>query len=402
MTSELMADWEARTIDGIRTRRAVESDWDALRDRYARAFGGVKTKNFDAWKQQFQLQDIAVIEDVTEPRAPRIVGTAAIMRTTVTVPGGAQLEAAACAQGMVATTHQKRGIYAKVQAELMAVAGETGADVFAAMPGPGGNYAYLGVTTYTRHLVIDRRHSKLRVVEPDSAPVREVGLPETLSELRRIYARWQRMTPGALARSEFFWPSSFGDDAFLLAHPDGYVIYDLVGDTVVVRDFCAVTLSAHRELLRCLLGHGEYAEIHLDTALDDPTPLLLADPRTAAVRGVDAGVWGWILNLPKAIGLRAFAADFHGVLEVADPWGMTAGSYALEIAGGVGRWEPAADGARADARIGPLELTTAYFGAHTVAELERAGGVEELTTGAVAALNRAFTTTRRPFNTTPF
>ncbi|MEV6769637.1 GNAT family N-acetyltransferase [Nocardia sp. NPDC051030] len=402
MTSELMSEWESRTIDGIHTRRAVESDWEALRDRYDRAFGGVHTKNFDAWKQQFRLEDIAVIEDVTVPRAPRVVGTAAIIRTSVTVPGGAQLSVAACAQGMVAVTHQKRGIYAKVQAELMTIATETGADVLAAMPGPGGSYAYVGVTTYTRHLTIDRRRSKLRVAEPDSASVREIRLSEAATELRQIYARWQQSTPGALNRSEFWWPSAYGDDCFLIVHPDGYVIFDLVADQVLVRDFCALTVNAHRELLRCLLGHGEYAEIRMDTALDDPTPLLLEDLRTAAVTGVDAGVWMWILNLPKAIGLRAFLADFHGVVAVADPWGMSSGNFALEITGGSGSWEPVPADTRADIRIGPLELTTVYFGAHTVAELAQAGRVEELTPGALTALDRAFASTRRPFNTTPF
>ncbi|WP_067537403.1 GNAT family N-acetyltransferase [Nocardia crassostreae] len=398
MTSDLMADWERRTIDGIRTRRAVESDWEALRDRYARAFGGVKTQDFAAWKRQFRLEDIAVVEDVVDPRAPRLVGTAAIMRSTVTVPGGAQLAVAACAQGMVATTHQKRGIYAKVQAELMAIAAESGAEVFAAMPGPGGTYPYLGVTTYTRHLVLDRRRSALRAAQPDSSVVREVRVAECRDALRGIHARWQRETPGALARGEFYWPSAFGGEDFALVHPDGYVVYDLVGDTVRVRDLCALTVSARRELLRCLLGHGECAEIHVDTALDDPLPLLLEDPRTAAVTGVDAGVWGWIINLPTAIGARSFAAGFTGVVEVADPWGMSAGRYTLDIADGVGRWEPAPDDARAD----PLELTTVYFGAHTVGELQRAGRVDELTPGAAAALERAFATSRAPFNTTPF
>lgn len=402
MTSELLSDWENRAIDGIHTRRAVESDWDALRDRYARAFGGVKTKNFDAWKRQFRLEDIAVIEDVSVPRAPRIVGTAAIIRSTVTVPGGAQLDVAACAQGMVATTHQKRGIYAKVQAELMVIAGECQADVFGAMPGPGGNYAYLGVTTHTRHLRIDRRRAKLVDSQIDSGSVREVGLRESISELRQIYARWQRTTPGALDRSEHWWPSAVGDDDFIIVHEDGYVIFDLVGDSVVVRDFCALTVDAHRELLRCLLGQGEYAEILMDTAVDDPTPLLLRDSRTAAVVGVDAGVWGWILNLPKAISLRSYRTDFHGIIEVADPWGLSSGLFEFTVIGGTGRWEPAAAGALPDIRIGPLELTTAYFGAHTVGELTRAGKVEELTRGAVSALDQALCPDKRPFNTTPF
>ncbi|WP_405494840.1 GNAT family N-acetyltransferase [Nocardia sp. NBC_00511] len=401
MTSELMADWESRTIDGIRTRRALDSDWESLRDRYARAFGGVATHDFEAWKRQFRLEDIAVVEDVADAADPRIVGTAAIIRTSVTAPGGAQLEVAACAQGMVATTHQKLGIYAKVQAELMAIAMETGADVLAAMPGPGGSYSYVGVTSYTRHLRIDRARSALRSFQANSGSVREARFRDAVPQLRRIYARWQQATPGALARSEHWWASSVGADAFIIVHPDGYVVFELAGKSVQVKDFCALTVAAHRELLRCLLGQGEYDEIRMDTALDDPTPLLLEDARTATVTGVDAGVWAWILDLPKAIGVREFRADFHGVVEVADPWGLSTGTYGLEISGGQGRWQPLPD-ASPDVRIGPLELTTAYFGAHGIGELERAGRVEEFTAGAAAALDLAFAPRRKPFNTTPF
>ncbi len=402
MTSKLLSDWQSRAIDGIRTRRAVESDWDALRERYARAFGGVRTKDFDASKQQFRVEDIAVVEDVSAARAPRIVGTAAVIRATVTVPGGAQLNVAGCAQGLVATTHQKRGIYAKVQAELFAIAAQTGAEVLAGMPGPSGHYRNVGVATYTRHLRIDRRRAKLRVAEPDWDSLREVRLRESLSELRRIYARWQQSTPGALSRSEHWWPSSIGDEPLIIVHPDGYVIYDLVGDAVLVRDFCALTVSEHRELLRCLLGQGKYAEIRMDTAVDDPTLLLLEDLRAATVTGVDPGLWMAIIDLPKAIRARAFSADFQGVVHVADPSGTNSGTFALEISGGTGRWEPAPEGARADVRLSPLELTSAYFGTHTVAELDRAGRVEELTRGAVLRLDRAFAPMRRPFNTTPF
>ncbi|PSK30609.1 hypothetical protein C6575_15105 [Nocardia seriolae] len=302
---------------------------------------------------------------------------------------------------MVATTHQKRGIYAKVQAELMTIAMETGADVLAAMPGPGGSYAYVGVTTHTRHLRIDRARAKLRVQELDSGSVREAGVTESIDELRRLYGRWQQATPGALDRGASWWPSSLDPRSFVITHPDGYVVYQLSGNTVRVEDFCALTAAAHRELLRCLLGQGEYAEILLDTAVDDPTPLLLEDSRAAAVTGIDAGVWMWILNLPKAIGAREFRADFHGVIEVADPWGLSTGSYLLDVSGGTGTWTAAEDAAP-DVRIGPLELTTAYFGAHTIGELERAGRVEELTPGAAAALDLAFAPARKPFNTTPF
>lgn len=402
MTSELISEWDSRVLDSIRVRRATDADWDALRDCYIRAFGGVKTKDFETWRRQFRLEDIAVAEDVSDPAGAFIVGTAAVIRMRVTVPGGAQLTVAACAQGMVSTTHQKRGIYAKIQSELAAIAMEDGAEVLAAMPGPGGNYGYVGVVTYTRHLEIDRLRSTLRVAAQDSAPARERRYSESIPLLREVYDRWQRQTPGALSRNEFWWQSTFADDSCVITHPDGYVIYDLIGKTVAVRDFCAVTLAAHRELLRCLLGHGEYTTIELDTAVDDPTPLLLEDLRTATVTGVESSLWMWILDLAKAIRLRAFAGDFHGVIELADPWGMSAGTYTLDITDGVGSWEHVVPGTAADIVIGPLEMTSVYFGAHTPAELRRTGRITESTPGALAGFERAFAVERRPFNHTAF
>ncbi|QLY30485.1 GNAT family N-acetyltransferase [Nocardia huaxiensis] len=419
-TSDLMTDWEGRVVDGIRLRRAREDDWDALRDCYDRAFGGVRAADFEAWKRQFLLSDVVVAEDVSEPDAPFVVGTVAVVRMSVSVPGGGQLKVAACAQGMVATTHQKRGLYAKLQAETMYIAVESGAEVFAAMPGPGASYSYVGVAGHTRRLRIDRRRAKLGAAVAESLPAGRTGRaaqtagsnglptaremrPGAARELlREIYDRWQRATPGALSRGEHYWPATYDDSSCVIVHPDGYVLYDLVGDTVLVRDFCAVTLAAHRELLRCLLGHGEYAEILMETALDDPTPLLLEDPRGAATTAVDPGVWMWILAAAKAFQVRSYRADFHGVIEIVDPYGLTPGLFTLDVTVGQGSWEPAPDTARADLRIGPMELASAYFGAYTPQELHRAGRLEEITPGVVRALDAALAPAQRPFNITPF
>ena len=71
---------------------------------------GFGLKRLDAALAQ---NDIGIAEDISDPEAPFIVGTGSVLRMSVTVPGGAQLSAAALCQGMVATTHQKRGLYAK-------------------------------------------------------------------------------------------------------------------------------------------------------------------------------------------------------------------------------------------------------------------------------------------------
>ncbi|MFB7722449.1 GNAT family N-acetyltransferase [Nocardia sp. NPDC056100] len=402
MISELMAYREGLAVDGLRIRRAREDDWDALRDCYDRAFGGVHATDFESWKLQFRLTDIIVAEDVSDPDAPFVAGTGSVIRMRVAVPGGAELEVAACAQGMVATTHQNRGLYSKIQAEMMYIALETGADVFAAMPGPGGNYGAVGIASHTRRLRIDRRRAKLRAGADDPSPARELRPSAARAQLREIYDRWQRATPGALSRSEFYWPATYDDSSCVITHPDGYVIYDLIGDTVRVRDFCAITLSAHRELLRCLLGHGEYNDILLDTAVDDPTPLLLGDPRTAATIGVDTGVWMWILNSPKAFEARTYRADFQGVIEIDDPYGMSPGRFTLDVTAGRGSWQPAPEGVPADLRLSPAELASVYFGALTPLELHRAGRITESAPGMVEALDRALAPLRRPFNITPF
>lgn len=397
-----MTRWEQRAVDDIRLRRAREDDWDTLYDCYQRAFGGVRAKDVDAWKRQFLLEDLVVAEDVSDPDAPFVAGTMAVLRMTVSAPGGAQLRVAACAQALVVTTHQKRGLYAKLQAECMTIAMAAGADVFAAMPGPGATYSYVGVAGHTRRLRIDRARAKLLVRVDDTAQAREMRPGAARPLMREIYDRWQHATPGALSRGEHYWPATYDDDSFAIVHPDGYVLYDLVGKTVLVHDFCAVTVAAHRELLCCLLGHGEYTEILLDTAADDPTPLLLEDPRAAAVTAVDPGVWMWILNPANAFQRRDYRADFHGVVEIADPYGLMPGLFTLEVSAGQGSWRPAPEGARPDLRFGPVELSSIYFGAHTPLELHRAGRVEELTPGALTALDAALAPARRPFNITPF
>ncbi|WP_067711057.1 GNAT family N-acetyltransferase [Nocardia yamanashiensis] len=399
-TVDLMARWQTVSMDGLHVRRAREDDWDALHDAYDRAFGGIRAKDVASWRRQFRLSDIAVAEDVSDPDAPFLVGSLAVLRMRITAPGGGQLRAAVCAQGLIAPTHQKRGIYARLQAETLYIAQEFDADVFGGAPGPGAHYGYAGPAAHTRSLRIDRRRAKLLAGADDSGWCRESRPGAARPLIREIYERWQRGTPGALDRSAHFWAATFDDESFVIVHPDGYVLYDLIGDVVRVRDFCAVTPAAHRELLRCLLGHTEYAEIQLETALDDPTPLLFEDPRVTAVTGVGAELRMFVLNAPKAFERRAYRADFHGVIEVTDPYGMGSGLFEFDVSAGEGRWEPAPAGTPPDVRVGPVELASAYFGAHTPLELWRAGRIQELTAGAVTALDNALMPDRRPVNIT--
>ncbi|MFD0639374.1 sterol carrier protein domain-containing protein [Catenulispora yoronensis] len=103
-----------------------------------------------------------------------------------------------------------------------------------------------------------------------------------------------------------------------------------------------------------------------------------------------------IVDVDRALAARRYAVPVDAVFEVSDPfcpWNS-------------GRWRLRgdADGAvcerttdPADLLLGPRELGAAYLGGYSLAALGRAGRIEELTPGALAAASRAFLSDSAPF-----
>lgn len=158
--------------------------------------------------------------------------------------------------------------------------------------------------------------------------------------------------------------------------------------TTSVHQWAAVSAAATHRLFSVVADLDLTAETTVgNVALDHPLLHLLVDPRGPKPRRND-NLWVRILDVPRALEARGYAADADVTLRVTDALvPANDGSWRVRIDGGratVSRAEGAAD-----VELSIQELSAAYLGGVTLAELARAG----LVTGgdpAIAAASRAF------------
>jgi predicted acetyltransferase len=135
-------------------------------------------------------------------------------------------------------------------------------------------------------------------------------------------------------------------------------------------------------------------------AVDEPLQHLVDEPRRLGSRLTDA-LWVRIVDLPRALSDRRYAAPVDVVLDVTDPllpastgrWRLTAG---LDDATCTRTDDPA------DLACTVLELGAAYLGGTSLAALAAAGRVRELTPGALPRVSAAFGWHRLPNPTEVF
>ena len=139
-----------------------------------------------------------------------------------------------------------------------------------------------------------------------------------------------------------------------------------------------------------------------NVAPDAPLTLLLKDIRSAHF-SVRDNLWVRLLDLPKALAARSYAADADVSLSVTDKQlPENNGVWRVRIAGGaahVAKDDSAS--ATADVSMSIQELSAAYLGGVTLASLANAG----LVTGAanaVAALSAAFAGDMKPVSALNF
>jgi predicted acetyltransferase len=129
-------------------------------------------------------------------------------------------------------------------------------------------------------------------------------------------------------------------------------------------------------------------------AVDEPLLHLLDEPRRAGAV-LNESLWVRLVDLPRALSSRRYAAPVDVVLDVTDPI----------LAENTGRWRLRGDrhsatctptDAPAELACDVLELGSAYLGGISLAALGAAGRVRELTPGALAAAATAFGWHRLP------
>ncbi|WP_405767751.1 GNAT family N-acetyltransferase [Actinacidiphila glaucinigra] len=352
------------------------------------------------------------------------VATFRSMPRELTVPGGAVLPASAITNVTVTATHRRRGLASRMMAaELDASVrrGEPVAILVAAEYRIYGRFGFGPAAGVTEWEVDTARAGRPQGAPSDSGRVDLADPSEVLKLGPQLHDRVRLRHPGAINRTERFWEYATGtvvNPAFPWKEPifvlyrdasgrvDGLAAYT-AEDTwhgmfpkvpLTVRELFAATPEAERALWRYLLAIDWVATVRTGfRGPDDVLPLLLDDPRAAHVHSTSDFLWLRLLDVPRALSARTYAAPGSVVLDVTDPDGYAAGRFRLKAAADGTATAEAAPSAAPDVSLTAAALAALYLGDESAARLTVTGGVTESRPGGVARVDALFRTARKPW-----
>jgi predicted acetyltransferase len=276
-----------------------------------------------------------------------------------------------------------------------------------------GRFGY-GVASFERTVKVDTtarfsiRHEAVGSVE--------IADPKVLLDLAPdIFDRVHRQTPGSIGRQEWYRQGASGsigrdgkeDPAVKVALHygpdgtiDGYVSYKFLGwdttpYTVQVVDLVAATSEGYLELWQFLGAIDLVERVTWEEApLDDPLTWALSDPRCIDSSDSRDMLWLRILDVEKALAARHYPVDGRLVLEVHDPLGLTAGTFALDISGAKADVVQVTPQGEADLTLDVSALSSIYLGAVCPVTLTAAGLIRENVPGASFTARQLFSVER--------
>ena len=368
----------------------------------------------------------------------RVVGTLRTIDDTVTVPGApggraARVDADLLSLVSVNPTHRRQGLLRRMLDGSLTEAHDRGLAVsvlVAAEYEIYGRFGYAPAAFETRFDVHAHRPGA-RVAGERTGSMREVDPLEASELAPSVYEAECDLRAGMIGRDELWWDRElrrWGQDREVVRSVDqptprhavhldadgavdGYVSWavqtrDEGADlgTLEVSALFASTPVGYRELWRFLLGIDLIDRLdYPGRPVDDPLSWLLADARTARIRGGSDAMWLRILDVPDALSARGYHVEDELVLDVVDPAvGNWAGGRFRLTASPAGATCVPAPEATPDLRLPARTLSSLYLGGVRAGVLGRAGGFDEETPGAGARLDHLFATPLAPWRGTDF
>lgn len=354
--------------------------------------------------------------------ADRWVSTCTAFGRTMTVPGGT-VPVAAVTYVTVQPAYRRRGLLTQMmrhQLETLAEGGqEPVALLWASEAAIYGRYGY-GAASGQLDLSGATGGTAFRPeVELGAGSVGEVEPEDFRRVVVPLHARLLAGRPGALDRPLTWW------DRVLADHPsrrdgwsavrhalhhdasgtvDGYLSFRVrparaglvgPGGVVQVLSLDAASAEARARLWRFVLDLDLVDAFEAHVAVDEPLLHLLADVRSVTARVTD-GTYARLVDVPRALEARRYAADVDLVLGVRDPL-LPQNDGIFRLRGGVDGAEVARVDRSADVELDVRELGALYLGGTSAGALQRAGLVTERTCGAATALTAAFASPQQPF-----
>jgi predicted acetyltransferase len=355
----------------------------------------------------------------------QVVGHTSAYSMQIAVPGAAATPVAGVTWVSVALTHRRRGVMRELMLRQLTGLHEQQREPVAALWASEaaiyGRFGY-GLASRKASVAVPRQHGALRELrtvgggadaEPFSLVAGAVD-DEVRADCLAVYDRVWEQRPGMLGRDAAFVEALTADlprdrrgasplHSLRVRDSGGttraYAWYRTKqswepplgpsGQTVVV-EALAESPGAHRALLATLVDLDLMGTASFDSLpVDDPLLVLLHDPRRSPAQVVDQ-LHVRLVDLPRALVLRTYAAEVDVVLEVEDaacPW--NAGRWRLSAGPSGAACDPTTD--PPDVALDVRELGAAFLGDRTLVPARRAGLVDEHRPGAVAALSRATT-----------
>tara|TARA_B110000467_G_C18081863_1_gene347080 strand:- start:63 stop:713 length:651 start_codon:yes stop_codon:yes gene_type:complete len=175
-------------------------------------------------------------------------------------------------------------------------------------------------------------------------------------------------------------------------HVFGEQTHGLVNADLVMHSNAA----SHAALWNHLLNVDLYDTVsNWRSPVDDGLPWMLADQRQLERKPYD-GVWYRMLDVAKALSARTYLAEGSLVFEVEDGYIPEWGGR-FELVGGPDGATCVPTTKLVDITLPTASLSTIYLGGAKLADMERAGRVEENTNGSIALADAMFATVRAPW-----
>ncbi len=356
------------------------------------------------------------------------VGGGSADSVRLTVPGGAEVRAAAITGVGVSPTHQRRGILTRIMRWLMDQAADRGEPLAVLHASEGAIYPRFGFGLGTLQGTVDIERAHFRFATPAEplGRVRFVELDGAMHLIPPIYDRIRVGRVGEISRSPAAWRLKYlGDEPWRRSSAGpkfnavldvegevrGYVVYRLKEDwddrgsrsVLTVLELTGLDVAAERALWEWVAGIDLVGRIKAWRApVANPLFLQLADFRRMGLV-VGDGIWVRLIDLPAALTARSYAGDGRVTLDVTDSFcPANAGRWTLQVASDRATVSGVDPDAAPDLALDTADLATVYLGAFSFADLARAGRVRECRDGALVAADRLFATAEAPWCSTMF
>ena len=355
----------------------------------------------------------------TEARAVSIPGPGA---TTVDVVADALTGVT------VNATHRRRGLLTQMLSASLRAAKDRGdpLSILIAAEWPiYGRFGYAPATQAAEYTLSTRTRRDL-LLPSDGGSVRQIDATDLGDIAPAVFGAARRLRAGQVDRPGDWWPRRLGLDGYqpakhgktpnYIVHegndgPDGLLWwsstrgFETTGEpgVVAVGDLSAATPAAYRNLWAYLAGIDVVGEVTFrHRPVDEPIRWLLRDGRALRQTYTGDDLWVRLLDVPAALSARGYTGAGQVVLDVIDDdtGGYAAGRYRLDASEAGAECRPTSQ--PADLRLTQRTLAAIYLGGFSLRQVFVAGGVEELTPGALLRTDALFATTVPPWNATGF